>query len=151
MMTTREKRAYDKIKKAREKEAGEIIYMELCERMPFRPWVKVQEYDCPCTLVKLYRNCTGSGMCQIGDLRPGRKFYYAHEVKLYLRPYDTITEEEFAVLDRYYNLMRTFPHVMVEYQRFVRSRHLDYLNLIEKCYAVAAPPDMYKLPKIEII
>jgi hypothetical protein len=155
-----------KARKAWEKEADKIIYMELCERMPWRPWVKVPGHEDPCTLIEVYRSCFDSGMCNIGsgewnpygklgtikvgDIRPGLNYYYPHEVMLYLRPYKTITEEEFAVLDRYYNLMRTFPHVMVDYQRFVRSRHLDYLDLIGKGYAVEAPPEMYKLPKVKI-
>ena len=163
-MRIKEELEAKKARKAWEKETDKIIYLELCERMPFRPWVKVPGHESPCTLIEVYRSALDSGMCNIGcgewsrngklgtigvgDIRPGRKYFYPHEVMLYLRPYKTITKEEFAVLDRYYKLMNTFPHLMVDYQRFVRSRHLDYLNLIEKGYAVEALPDMYKLPKI---
>lgn len=71
------------------------------------------------------------------------------EVKPYLRPMSSMTEEErakIAVLSKFNGLTKSADFaecssIVVDY---CNSRHLDYHRLIEKGLALEAPEDMYK-------
>lgn len=64
-------------------------------------------------------------------------------VKPYLRPMSSMTEEEKSVL----LLCNTFlePHSTEYKVNFYNQHHLDYRDLIEKGLAIEAPEGMYKI------
>ena len=60
------------------------------------------------------------------------------EVKPYLRPMSSMTEEE---KDELYTVYR---ETFYEYTDWLNAHHFDYRGLIEKGLALEAPKDMYK-------
>lgn len=72
------------------------------------------------------------------------------EIKPYLRPMDSMTEDElaeFVWLDNKVAEMPTFEYVAIGNYRifdWLNRKHFDYRGLIEKGLAIEATSDMYK-------
>lgn len=70
-------------------------------------------------------------------------FSFVEDVKPYLRPMSSMTEEEYE----YYNACAgygTYEEVMVDRLNFLHKKHFDYRGLIEKGLALKAKDGMYK-------
>ena len=72
--------------------------------------------------------------------------FYSHieEIKLYLRPMSSMTEEESTTYEYsflYSNDLRIYAE---EYIDWLNAHHFDYRGLIEKGLALEAPEGMYK-------
>ena len=70
--------------------------------------------------------------------------YYGDEIKPYLRPMSSMTEEE----KKEYNAFFTYDGIdescFLDYLDWLNAHHFDYRGLIEKGLALEAPADMYK-------
>lgn len=65
-------------------------------------------------------------------------------IKLFLRPMSSMTEEEIKEWDNICVMMRNMPVESIPMiERFVNSKHLDYYNLISKDFALEAFDGMY--------
>lgn len=72
--------------------------------------------------------------------------YYLDEFKMYLRPMDSMTEEE----KEEYEMLQTYPgfktnHTdLTDMYDWLNAHHFDYRGLIPMGLALEAPKDMYK-------
>ena len=70
---------------------------------------------------------------------------FCSEVKPYLRPMSSMTEEEkgeyYKLCDNYYDIYFS----SVESIDWLNAHHFDYRGLIEKGLAIEAPADMYNI------
>lgn len=70
------------------------------------------------------------------------------EVRPYLRPMSSMTEEEYKEYSKLWNLQDEFPtdadiRLKVDLFDWLNAHHFDYRNLIEKGLALKAPEGMY--------
>ena len=119
-----------------EQENKEPLLKDLCARLPYGvivdnpnpaggAWDEVIDIDiCAKTVTLLY---------------DGRVFSI-NNVKPYLRPMSSMTEEE---KDEYINL-QPFTNGWFAVADWVNAHHFDYRGLIEKGLALEAPENMYK-------
>ena len=126
----------------------QLLLKDLCARLPYG--VKCQiDYDneedtdlgieryCDNRIVSV---CVETG--KIG-LYEASEYFYPDEIKPYLRPMSSMTEEEeneYRAINCYEGL---FPR-NEDALDYVLSNHFDYRRLIEKGLALEAPKDMYK-------
>ena len=111
-------------------EDKELLIKDLCARLPYKPKVHIEHdvfydeidpYDTELNLVVLSNRCTGM------------------EIKPYLRPMSSMTEEE---KDEYDRLVMCNVSWVVD--DWLNSHHFDYRGLIDKGLALEAPEGMYK-------
>lgn len=121
------------------KENKEILLKDLCARLPYHVCVKVWLKD----------GTTEEGKLDLehnyGDVLRDA-FYYNKivDIKPYLRPMSSMTEEEIKEWDNICVMMRNMPVESIPMiVRFVNSKHLDYYNLIPKGLVLEAPEGMY--------
>ena len=141
------------------KEDKKLLLADLCARFPYG--VKIKRINCPINL-----SVTGI----LGGYVHHTPFYVGgnieintsiiEEVKPYLRPMSSMTEEEFL---EYHNIkynkvtyrdnwkridIGKFQNVGIipieEYLDWLNEHHFDYRGLIEKGFALEAPEGMYK-------
>lgn len=136
------------------KEERELVYKELCARLPYR------------TSVSVYSHQFNDGSLEL--LTPELLKVFATdeflEIKLYLRPMSSMTDEEIKELQKEHlkdeklfiecinkskagdNSMRgkVITHFAADY---CDRNHFDYRGLIPMGLALEAPEDMYKTEK----
>ena len=127
-------------------EDKELLIKDLCARLPYKPKVHIEHdvfydeidpYDTELNLVVLSNRCTGM------------------EIKPYLRPMSSMTEEE----EGRYNLCQAMAHSISEEHwtandgnvwkysdaiDYLNAHYFDYRGLIDKGLALEAPEGMYK-------
>lgn len=126
-------------------EEKDLIWKDLCARFPYG--VRIKRTNCPITL-----SVTGIDGKYIRHI----PFYIGgnieintsiiEEIKPYLRPMSSMTEEEYKEW-RYLYLPLPHDNEATETQRridWLNAHHFDYRGLIEKGLALEAPEDMYK-------
>ena len=76
-----------------------------------------------------------------------RESFTAEECKPYLRPIDSMTDEEKKLLEAYASLLTNdfLEEGVGAISDFYNINHLDYHGLIENGFALKAPLGMYKL------
>lgn len=122
-------------------EEKELIFKDLCSRLPYHVKVKVWLKD----------GTTEEGVLDLehnyGDVLRDA-FYYNEivDIKPYLRPMSSMTEEEF---DKYEELewAGDFENLSLPLLDWLNAHHFDYRGLIEKDLAIEAPEGMYNLTK----
>lgn len=116
------------------KEEKDLIFKEICERLPYRPLVKDIYYNLRPVLVWLV-----DASKQEVRLFADEDWTSVENLRLYLRPMSSMTEEEKAELFR---LMGNGNDV----QRidFYNSHHLDIIGLINKGLALEATAEIYE-------
>ena len=136
----------------------ELLLKDLCARLPYHPilkWTNISD---------------GSSINgELKDLSEVTLFFISQsettEVKPYLRPMSSMTEEEFESLKKWTRLefdqleltewdngyktlefyLNEIPsYVVVEVFDFLNTHHFDYRGLIEKGLALEAPEGMYR-------
>lgn len=120
-------------------EEKELIFKDLCSRLPYHVKVKVWLKD----------GTTEEGVLDLehnyGDVLRDA-FYYNEivDIKPYLRPMSSMTEEEF---DKYEELewAGDFENLSLPLLDWFNAHHFDYRGLIEKDLAIEAPEGMYNL------
>ena len=106
----------------------ELLLRDLCARLPYGVKVWNSEFLDP--IEECYPNET---------LTLSNLDYYIKEsieVKPYLRPMSSMTEEE---REKFNNVLLGYPSV-----DWLNANHFDYRGLIEKGLALKAPKGMYK-------
>lgn len=119
-------------------EEKQLLLKELCARLPYGVMCKLSVKDVDISITE---------KLDTGGLE--HFIYGTMDVKPYLRPMSSMTEEErtkIAVLSKFNELTKSADFaecssVVVDY---CNSRQLDYRGLIEKGLALESPEDMYK-------
>ena len=133
-------------------EEKKLLLKDLCARLPYGVKVK---YVIPSLLVCIRNDRDGIKIITEGTY--DEHVYNIEDIKPYLRPLSTMTEEEkqkmsdgsaLAIEPALNNITGYCPETMA-YNAFnidfCLSRHLDYRGLIEKGLALEAPEGMYKI------
>ena len=117
-------------------EEKNLLLKDLCARLPYRTFVQTYHYN------------TGSFEPLMPRLLEAFIKDDGLEIKPYLRPMSSMTEEEKFEYDRIlsiehegYLLIEEVPDII----DFYNSKHLDYRGLIPMGLALEAPEDMYKI------
>lgn len=121
----------------------ELLLKDLCARLPHGVKVILQMYD-GTSMVADLTAIEKDGL--IGLDIPADVAWNLEDIKPYLRPMSSMTEEEKAEepggtsLDGF-----MYTHEAEEYIDWLNAHHFDYRNLIGKGLAIEAPNDMYKI------
>lgn len=130
-------------------EEKQLLLIDLCGRLPYGVMIQQPEsFSSQRMVVEKLRS--------INDLRQfNGKHPYIEDVKPYLRPMSSMTEEEGReyrmFIDFSYNdfTSENTPCVYVDkindYLDWLLAHHFDFRNLIEKGLALEAPKDMYDI------
>ena len=149
-------------------EDKEVLLKELCARLPYNVKCKVhldtegyclrdEDKYCDDTLESV--NCKKQTCTFNKSIGYDFGNFAIEEVKPYLRPMSSMTEDEkrhiskIMCLSTYVNGVvydMTYPiyipyYVMEDCLSYLRSIHVDYSGLIEKGLALEAPANMYKI------
>ena len=121
------------------KKDKELLFKDISARLPYRTMVKC---------ITDYHHEFDEELSDIHIMN-----FYQFDVKPYLRPMSSMTEEEIVELkwlNEKCDTMPTFEYVPVENYRiydWMNRHHFDYRGLIEKGLALEAPEGMYNLKK----
>lgn len=122
-------------------EEKELLIKDLCARVPYK--VKVQYNN------EIYNIDYISALYEEVNLdNPDNYTVGLSEIKPYLRPMSSMTEEENDYSLHYgANLQYIGVRDMDEYITWLNAHHFDYHNLIDRGLALPAPEDMYSFFK----
>ena len=115
-------------------ENKELLLKDLCSRLSYS--VKVQVNNEICTLIEIDYEESSCGVKHIDGHLSGE---YIEEVKPYLRPMSSMTEEEY---NKYSELLRKSNSY--EVVDWLNEHHLDYRGLTPMGLALEATEGMYK-------
>ena len=132
-------------------EDKEILLKDLCARLPYHPFAYGKSgYACNEGRLILV---TSSG-CAIMTGGGSHVHYFFNEIKLYLRPMSSMTEDEKKELGNFvaasmFASQNKNPLFKLTREAligdFFNKHHFDYRGLITKGLALEAPKDMYKI------
>lgn len=119
------------------KEERELVYKELCTRLPYR------------TIVSVYSHQFNDGSLEL--LTPEHLKVSAIdeflEIKPYLHPMSSMTEEEYENFRKTFKWSEQFDEPIFEWTcesyDWLNAHHFDYRGLITMGLALEAPEDMY--------
>ena len=126
------------------KEEKDLLLRDLCDRLPYGVFLKIGEYSDYTLQGIVHSNankplivrCNGSDFeCSIDVVKP------------YLRPMDSMTEEEVAEFESITeDLLEhgTSEEIWDTVIDWLNAHHFDHRHLIEKGLALEAPEGMYK-------
>lgn len=117
-------------------EDKELLLKDLCARLPYHTIVSTREEDLE--LVKV-------------DILNGLVYVFSEsllefdvfEIKPYLRPMSSMTEEETKKYIELKKYVAFYPDEAEELIDWLNAHHFDYCGLIEKGLALEAPDGMY--------
>lgn len=130
-------------------EEKELLLKDLCARLPYG--VMVDRLGVPHKVLSIK---TDSIEIDRGEYMPAP--YYLDEIKPYLRPKSSMTEEEKVEYDQLcyncqeqdsvdYNITQLDRTQLIYVIDWLNSHHFDYRGLIEKGLALEAPEGMYQI------
>jgi len=136
------------------KEEKQLLLKDLCPRLPYGVYVDAYSWqkDTPKLLVECVPEYVGAEI--VTKRLAGR--HSIREIKPYLRPMSSMTEEEKKVVCSMNMISDTELNDRLNYQRMYvqnytietfdlfNAHHFDYRGLIEKGLALEAPEGMYK-------
>ena len=104
-------------------EEKQLLLKDLCDRLPYRPYIKTKRYSIPIELTYISLD-------------------HVPEIKPYLRPMSSITKEEEKKL---YSFSEPNGFTKcVDVIDYLYSIHVDVHGLLEKNLALPATPEMYQ-------
>jgi hypothetical protein len=120
------------------KEEKQLLFKDLCARQFYNtkvlgPWEK----DGPCELSAI-------DLTSDRQVRVFEDWYKIEEVRPYLRPMSSMTEEEKKELTKLRWTTNDGEPRMYEYCDYCNAHHFDYRGLIGKGLALESPEGMYK-------
>ena len=138
-------------------EDKQLLLIDLCGRLPYGVICHTKEGDGHlCSIDQtFFGNCYGINTSSLK-----RDRFYDDEIKPYLRPMSSMTDEEkdelytvmdwYGELDEYGNVYtkgqeKVWRETFYDYIDWVNKHHFDYRGLIEKGLALKAPEGMYKI------
>lgn len=126
------------------KEDKELLLQDLSMRLPYG--VKCQAHNGTLICVN-----TNNGIVVVQTNR-GVKQVLIENLKPYLRPMSSMTEEEKKEYKNFYPLLPRDlmpPHIALQMFGWLLKNHFDFCDLIPKGLALEAPKDMYNEIKEE--
>lgn len=120
----------------------ELLFTDLCSRVPYKPMLQIYLEDMNSDgyfneELESVDNFTGANSMYANDR-------WIENVKVYLRPMSSMTEEEREEERKLWNIVTTTRNDLhYLYTDFLLSHHLDYRGLIKKGLALEAPEEMY--------
>ena len=120
------------------KDDKELLLKDLCARLPYG--VKLRYIE-DCVVKKISHTIT------MDTVWLEHIIYGDADIKPYLRPMSSMTEEEKIEWDAEYAYnINSYPYeqYLVEMTDWLNAHHFDYRGLIEKGLALEAPEGMYK-------
>lgn len=130
-------------------EDKELLFIDLCNRIHYKTICASKRFD-KSILVGMdddgatfsYVDCLGQTVYELLDI-------IEFDVKPYLRPMSSMTEEEekeYTNIDnRSYSCPKDYAHIPASDRiDWLNKHHFDYRGLIEKGLALEAPKGMYK-------
>jgi len=141
-------------------EEKQLLLKDLCARLPYGVVIHTDYED-----IKLDRNHCGIGVLYYEHYNEEAKkqcgydenhfsiilsgCYYGDNIKPYLHPMSSMTEEEREEYDKFYFIapgqhLAVFREKCERRTDWLNAHHFDYRGLIEKGLAIEAPEDMYK-------
>lgn len=139
-------------------EDKELLLKDLCARLPYGIVINIGDEDLKldrkhqCIGVLYPEDCSD----EFNERNNNASFYitisgcyYGEEIKPYLRPMSSMTEEESIEYGKTLtcHIGRdncTYTHQTFKSFDWLNAHHFDYRDLIEKGLALEAPEDMYK-------
>ena len=120
-------------------EDKDLVLKDLCARQFYKtkvlsPWKK----DGPCELSAI-------DLTSDRQVRVFEDWYKIEEVKPYLRPMSSMTEEERKYYNAVVQLVQDSEVYEYEVVDWLNEHHFDYRGLIEKGLALEAPERMYEV------
>ena len=134
-------------------EEKQLLLKDLCERLPYGIVLNVGDRD-----IKLDRQHQGIGILypedcsdEFNERNNNSAFYiiisgcyYGEDIKPYLRPMSSMTEEERNSVENWnWNIGSKDTEDALNYFDWLKEHHFDYRGLIEKGLALEAPEGMY--------
>lgn len=133
-------------------EEKQLLLKDLCARLPYDIKCQVAYDEENADLcIEIYFDDMIVSICpkteEIG-LYEASEYFYPDEIKPYLRPMSSMTEEENEEFIKLQNKIIYNPAGLVtddvnEYKNFIYQHHLDDGRFIEKGLAIEAPEGMY--------
>ena len=123
------------------KEEKDLIFQEICERLPYRPLVKDIYYNLRPVPVWLVDSSK-----QEVRLFADEDWTSIENVRLYLRPMNSMTRDEW---EDYREIEESASNILGRYKQldkydWLRRKHFDFRNLIEKGLALEASTEIYE-------
>ena len=115
-------------------EDKELLLKDLCARLPYHTIVSTGEGDLELVKVDIL-----NGLVYV--FSESFLEFDAFEIKPYLRPMSSMTEEERKEYERFSNCSIGFAPILMDW---LNAHHFDYSGLIEKGLALEAPEGMYE-------
>lgn len=141
-------------------EERQLLLRDLCARLPYGVYVRINEIHCLDKNEAITEGFIGGyckpNMCQDFSLDEIYEFLdEGDDVKLYLRPMSSMTEEEQDEYDSMFSNARRIYCNCVHYDTvqeddipdfmdWLLEHHFDHRGLIPMGLAIEAPEDMYK-------
>lgn len=119
-------------------EDKDLLLKDLCERLPYKTYVKTAK-----GIGYVYAINTSQliELSVANDSEYWSEVFNIDEIKPYLRPMSSMTEEEEFKL----NETTCYTQFTLESYNWLNAHHFDYRGLIERGLALEAPADMYKI------
>ena len=141
-------------------EEKQLLLVDLCGRLPYRPIIHVEDYTDDGKLLDMYDwNLLDVVYFQDklelsiepnwDNYRTVKLGYRNYIIKPYLRPMSSMTEEEFKDYNALFYIHsdgKTYCENW-EWMDWINAHHFDYRGLIEKGLAIEAPEGMYDIKK----
>ena len=118
----------------------ELLLKDLCARLPYGVILQLTIWDDEMGNARL------TGIDEDGNLTadvPAYCTFNIEDVKPYLRPMSSMTEEEREYMEELSSL-RCTPNIAIQKIDFYLKNHFDYRGLIKKGLAIETPEEMYK-------
>ena len=121
-------------------EEKQLLTKELCARLPYGVYVDIYSWqrDSPKLLVECVPEYIGEEV--VLKKLAGR--HSIKEVKPYLRPMSSMTEEEIDYVERHFHYTG---YNDWDYVDWLNQHHFDHRGLIEMGLALEAPEGMYEI------
>jgi hypothetical protein len=135
-------------------EDKQLLLKDLAARLPYGVKMRYKDdsgYEVLCQIDTFYKDIDGFN-CLLRTTGPYGEFQDLNELKPYLRPMSSMTEEE---RDEYHKactevlLMRYRASSHYPVTDWLLAHHFDYRGLIEKELALEAPEGMYKMSRYD--
>ena len=128
-------------------EDKQLLLKDLCARLPYGVLISYKDEIRPLFGIEPTQRKVITLDNEINGNHNGLEYCLIEEIKPYLRPMSSMTEEEIAkyceLLNPYEEGDETF--AFYEAQDFLNSIHVDYRGLISKGLALPAPEGMYNI------
>jgi hypothetical protein len=131
-------------------EEKQLLLKDLCARLPYGVKVKYIYWDenkgCEYPVPMILDDINSDGYIRFhGDIEEGEGRGYILTYLPYLRPMESMTEEEEKEFIKFRWTTHDGKPRMYEWCDYANEHHFDYRGLIEKGLALEAPDGMYKI------